>query len=325
MRAAAPSSSLVTLFRRLTAFAPPRSDLSGEPWEAFVDWAIAQGLAPLAAYNLEYRLGGAGAPEWARDRLLTVYQGAVNDVVMKLVNFKRSIDELAGCRLVLLGGVAFVDSLYPHVAFRPLLDLELLVDPLELSLVQAHLARSGFSPIEASEEVTVLSDRRTQISLYTALLGLKRSGAERALRERATPAKLYGPSVLRLSGEDALLSTAALLARHGFEVPFLSFVDLRELVVGAPSVTGPYSRTLDREVTAERVRSLRLERALYACLSIVERLFPEASADCSALRPSLRPATSALLERALIAPLAELGHVTVVRGATRLRRLLAGA
>src|SRR5439155_1178690 len=86
-----------------------RAALRDEPWEQYVDWAVGQGLAPLAAYNLEYRLGGAGAPEWARDRLLSLYQGTLNDNVMKLVNFKRAVDDLEGRKLVLLGAASFAE------------------------------------------------------------------------------------------------------------------------------------------------------------------------------------------------------------------------
>ena len=100
------ATSLLELFRTLSSFAPARTDLRSADWERYVDWAIAQGLAPLAAYNLEYRLGPSGAPQWARDRLLSVYQGSANDNVMKLVNFKRAVDELEGRRVVLLGAVA---------------------------------------------------------------------------------------------------------------------------------------------------------------------------------------------------------------------------
>src|SRR5690348_14686047 len=122
-----PSLTLLDTFRVLSSFERPRQSLAGAPWEEYVDWAIAQGLAPLAAYNLEYRLAGADAPEWARDRLLSVYQGSLNDNVMKLVNFKRAVDELEGRRVVLLGAASYAESLYPHVAFRPVLDLDLLL------------------------------------------------------------------------------------------------------------------------------------------------------------------------------------------------------
>src|SRR4051794_32954782 len=99
--------SLLDTFRILASFDPPRTSLKGAPWEEYVDWAIANGLAPLAAYNLEYRMGGAGSPEWVRDRLLSVYQGSVNDNVMKLINFKQIVDELEGRKLLVMGAPSF--------------------------------------------------------------------------------------------------------------------------------------------------------------------------------------------------------------------------
>src|SRR5689334_18135088 len=111
-------SPLLRTFRALSSFSPSRAELRGAPWEEYVDWAIGQGLAPLAAYNLEYRLAAANTPDWVRERLLSVYQGVANDNVMKLVSFKRAIDELEGRKLLLLGGASFAEGLYPHVAFR---------------------------------------------------------------------------------------------------------------------------------------------------------------------------------------------------------------
>ena len=113
------AASFDELFRVLASFSPPRTDLRGAPWEQYVPWALGQGLAPLAAYNLEYRLTTSGSPTAVREQLLSLHQGVLNDNVMKLVNFKRSIGELEGRKVVLFGGAAYVDSLYPHAAFRP--------------------------------------------------------------------------------------------------------------------------------------------------------------------------------------------------------------
>src|SRR6516162_2533156 len=161
--------SLLDTFRVLAAFSPGRTSLAGAPWDKYVDWAIAQGLAPLAAYNLEYRLAGAGAPEWARDRLLSVYQGTLNDNVMKLVNFKRAIGALEGRRIVVLGAASYAEALYPHVAFRPVLDLDLLVARMDLAPLAAFLADAEFKPVSATATRRILSDGRTQITLHGGL------------------------------------------------------------------------------------------------------------------------------------------------------------
>src|SRR5712692_6595693 len=144
--------SLLDTFRILSSFETPRLSLRGAPWDAYVEWAIAQGLAPLAAYNLEYRLGGGDAPEWARDRLISVYQGSLNDNVMKLVNFKRAIDDVEGERIILLGGASFSESLYPHAAFRPVPDIHLLVARASMGRLVEHLAGSQFRPEPSGED-----------------------------------------------------------------------------------------------------------------------------------------------------------------------------
>src|SRR5215813_5178477 len=201
------AATFLDTFRTLSSFDPKARDLAGAPWEDYVDWAIAQGLAPLAAYNLEYRLGGAGAPEWAKDRLLSVYQGSLNDNVMKLVNFKRAVDELEGRRIVLLGAASYAESLYPHVAFRPVLDLDLLLPIADLDGFVGFLGHAEFKPVASHPRLRILSDGRTQITLHGGLLGPGFEAEDRGLLERALPLRAFGPSFFRLAAEDALLAS----------------------------------------------------------------------------------------------------------------------
>lgn len=320
--------SLLDTFRTLASFSPPKISLRDAPWEEYVDWAIAQGLAPLAAYNLEYRLGGGGAPDWARDRLLSVYQGSVNDNVLKLVNFKRAVDELEGKRILVLGGAAFAESLYPHVAFRPVIDLELLLHRDDVDALTKQVSGSRFLPAKRSElppgADLALFDGNTHVYLYTELLGAGSRAQEDALYARAQPMRVYGPSFFQLELEDAILVTCLGHAREGYRVPMLSLLDLRELLRGAPDVSGPYTRTVDFAALRERAAAWRIERALYASASIVARLFPDAEDAARQALPPLRAGTKALLDRWVVEPMSHIGRMTSVRGTDRLRRLLAG-
>src|SRR5208283_4904299 len=122
------------------------------------------------AYNLEYRLAGGDAPEWARDRLLSIYQGTANDNVMKLVNFKRVVDHLEGRKVIVLGGASFAEALYPHIAFRPVIDISLLLPAVDLEGFAGFLAQGQFRaapentpPPGAAFSVT---DGRTAIHLF---------------------------------------------------------------------------------------------------------------------------------------------------------------
>jgi hypothetical protein len=321
-------SSLHELFGILSQFRPPSGSLSDAPWEQYVDWAISQGLAPLAAYNLEYRLGGAGAPEWAHDRLLSVYQGSVNDTVMKLVTLKRALGEVTAERFIVLGGASFAEALYPHVAFRPLLDIRLLVAPAALEPVTAALRATDFRPEKAEDQsrgaTVVLSDGRTPILLFSHLLGTAQRAEEEAMIARALPIRVFGPSAYRLDLEDAVLALCLEQARAGYQVPTLSFLDLRELLLGSPSTQGPYSRPPDWHALHTRAARWRVERALYASASIVERLFPDAAPATERAKPPLKTGSRKLLERLIVAPVSEVGKTTALKGAERLRRLVAG-
>jgi len=316
--------SFLDTFRILASFTPSRVSLRAAPWEEYVDWAIAHGLAPLAAYNLEYRLGGGGAPEWARDRLLSVYQGSVNDNVMKLVNFKRAVDELEGRRIVILGAASYAESLYPHVAFRPVLDLDLLLAPSDLDGLAGFLGQSEFRPVASYPRVRVLSDGRTQITLHGGLLGPGFEDEDRALLDRALPVRAFGPSFFRLAAEDALLASILEQAHAGYSVPTITFLDLRELLLGAPSMQGAYSHPLDLVQVRSRAERWRIQRAVYASTRIVAELFPETAPVVESLAQDLRPASRALLDGLVVRPLAELGRMRETRGAERLRRLLTG-
>lgn len=332
--------SFVELFRTLSSFAPSRVDLREAPWEAYVDWAIANGLAPLAAYNLEYRLGPSGSPEWARDRLLSIFQGTANDNVMKLVGFRNTVELLEGRRLVLMGAASFVESLYPHVAFRPVVELEVLVAPREVAPCVGFLARTGFVPGDQREgeggvagggatlargrrqgpSVTELSDSRTSLLVHGGLTG---DGAEdEGLLRRALPVRVLGPSVFRLDLEDAILALVLRLGRAAFERPMIELVDLRELLKGAPGLGGDYSRPLDAEALLRRASVWGVERTLWTALALAARLFPELEAEVARASPPLARPTRELLERLVVAPLADLGRAERYRGEELVRRAL---
>ena len=318
--------SMLQLFRTLTSFSPPRIELKDAPWEAFVPWAIGQGLASLAAYNLEYRLGSAGSPEWVRHRLLSLYQGMANDNVMKLVNLKRAIDDLEGRKIVLVGSSSFAESLYPHVAFRPVIDVRLLVPAADVEPLTTWLRRSEFKVepgvVDAFGASKVLSDTRTQIFLHGGLLADKAQND--ALIGRTVPMKPFGPSARRLDLEDALLVQVLLMSRMGFDVPMLDFIDLRELCLGAPSMGGVYSRELDAAAVLARAKTWKLERALWCALGVVEKLWPETAVSVARARPELSFPVREVLERLVVNPLSEVGRTQGVKGEEALRSLLAG-
>ena len=141
---------------------------------------------------------------------------------------------------------------------------------------------------------------------------------------RALPMPVYGPSFFRQTAEDALLTLCLEQARAGYDVPYLSFVDLREVLLGGPAVEGPYSKPLDTAVVRERARMLKLERAVYASSAITAELFPEATRVAREFQPQLSRFIRRTLDGVLVHPLGQLGRKREVRGASRLRMVLTG-
>jgi hypothetical protein len=294
-------ATLLDMFRTLASFSPARVDLKKAPWDDYVEWAVGQGLAPLAAYNLEYRLAGGNAPDWARDRLLGIYQGLLNDNVMKLVNFKRSVDGLEGRRVAMIGSAAFAENLYPHVAFRPVAEIRLLLKPADIQAMAGFLKNSEFKPAptpegEALAPELVVSDTRTAILLHGSLVG--DASEDAGLLERAEAVKVYGPSMFRLKRDDALLVQVLLAAKAGFDVPFIEWVDLRELVLGSPDVAAIQARA----------KLWKLERAMYGAMQVITRLFPETAEPAGRLTPELALPVRKVLDVSVVEPVAVVGR-----------------
>ena len=179
---------------------------------------------------------------------------------MKLVNFKRAVDELEGRRIVLLGAASYAESLYParRVPARssscdlllPAADLDGLAGFLGTVRVQARRV--------ARRELRVLSRRPTRtITLHGGLLGPGFEDEDRGLLDRALPVRSLRPVLLPSRRPKTRCSRPVLEQAHaGYSVPIITFVDLRELLLGAPSMQGAYSRPLDLAQVRARADAL---------------------------------------------------------------------
>jgi hypothetical protein len=316
-----------SLLLQLSRFVPERLRAPADDWTEMVRLAPLHGLAPTIAYNVEYRLAGANAPQDARDALLAHYQAALNDNVFKFVNLKKLLAEVGSRRALLLDAAAFADALYPHVAFRPVNELRLLVHVADLEPMQRAFAQAGYAIRPNDDELgasAVNSDDRTRLVLHTRLFPEARQVEESKLWERALPARAFGKNAFRPELEDALLSAALLLARQGFDAPLIQLVDLRELVRGSPDLAGPYSRPVKADVVLERARAFKLERALWSAMELLAGFFPEVGSQARSLQPRLRPSSQTLLRKLVIEPSLDLSRKSAFRGTERLRRLLSG-
>jgi hypothetical protein len=300
------SLALLDALRALTAFTPPPALPECEPG-LLADVLEAHGLAPLASYQLEHGRMGAGAPEALRERLLTSYQGIVNDNVLKLVALRGVLREAEDIPVVLLDAAAYVDWLYPHLAFRPVGDLRVAVKAEDAARL-AEKARLRALRTDHGGRTAVFSDGKIDLTFQEGLFA--GAPADLPLFQRARPYRAFGPGAARPSAEDALLSTVGEQALLGLLAPLVTYVDVRELL----------RLRLDADYVRARAATLGLSRALHGATLLVAHFFPEVAAEAAAVRPALGFPERVAVERVVDAARdpARLRHLRGADAATRL-------
>ncbi len=298
--------ALLDALRALAAFSPPPA-LPGCDLALLGDVLEAHGLAPLASYQVEHTRLGAGLSDAFRERLLTSYQGVLNDNVLKLVTLRGVLREAEGVPVVLLDAAAYVDWLYPHLAFRPVGDLRVAVkaeDAIRLA------GKAGLRPVRADHggRTAIFSDGKIDLVFQEGLFA--GAPADAPLFERARPYRALGPGAARPSPEDALLSTVGEQALLGLLAPLVTYVDVRELL----------RLRLDAEYVLARAAALGLSRALHGATLLAAHFFPEVADAAAAVRPALGFAERVAVERVVEAARdpARLRHLRGADVATRL-------
>jgi len=287
--------ALLDALRALTAFDPPDTLPACDAAE-LAEVLDAHGLGPLASWQLETRRIGASAPPGLRERLLPLYQGTVNDNVFRLVTLKGALKGVT-VPVVLLDGAAYVDWLYPHLAFRPLGDLRLAVRGDDGARFAEELAASGFRLVEAGPggHTALFDDGRLPLHIQEGLVAGQ--AADHGLYQRRQPYPAMGGSVARPAAEDALLVAVAGLAEQGLHGPLLAWLDVRELLLQPPLAEPGRIQAVKR-----RAAEAGLSRALHGACALAPHFFPAVAAAAAALSPELgraeRLAVEAVVESA---------------------------
>jgi hypothetical protein len=301
--------ALLDALRALTSFAPPPA-LPDCELPLLADVLEAHGLAPLASWQVEHTRLGAGLPAGFRERLLTSYQGVLNDNVLRLLTLRGVLREAPDVPVVLMDGAAYVDWLYPHLAFRPVGDLRLAVRAEDGGrLVDAVKERMSVARTGHAGRTAVLTDGQVEVSLQEGLW--PGAGADPSLFGRARAFPAFGRAAARPAPEEALLAAVAGQALLGLFAPVVTWVDVRELLragVDAAHVKG-------------RARALGLAPALHGSTLLAAHLFPEIADAAAAVRPPIGFAARLAVER-IVEAARDPARLRHLRGADAAARLV---
>lgn len=309
--------ALLDAIRVLTDF-DARGPLPPCDLDELADVLDAHGLAPLASWQLESRRLGAGVPMSFRERLLPLYQGIANDNVFRMMTLKsllRGVEVPA----VVLDGAAYVDWLYPHLAWRPVGELRLAVRGADGPRFADGARPAGFELRERGPggHTAVFSDGRVDVRLQEGLVAGKQE--DHGLFERSEPYRVVGPSAARPSAADALLVSVADVARMGLQAPLLAWLDLRELVLRV--VPDAQAAAGAARTVLERAEAAGLSRALHGAMALTGHFFPAVAARAAALAPRLsRP--EAVAVDALVDAARDPAKLRRLRGTEEAARLL---
>ena len=297
--------------RALSAFDPP-AELPPVDLALLADVLEANGLAPIASYHLESRPLGAGLPAQFREKLLALYQGVVNDNVYRVMTLRGAL-KASEVPVVVLGGLAAVDWIYPHLAFRPLGDIRLAVRGDDGARFAEAAKGAGFhlEDADAGGRGAAFSDDRVRFTIQEGLWQGAPPDADLFARGVRLPA--LGPRILRPSPEDMLLATVAEQAEQGLYAPLITFVDLRELLRLAPP--------LDSRYVKERATALGLARALHGSLALLSLHFPGVADAARVLTPTLSAPERAAVE-AVVHSARDLSRLSHLRGAETAARMV---
>jgi hypothetical protein len=300
---------LLDALRAVTSFTPPPT-LPQCELPLLADVLEAHGLAPLASYQIEQTRLGAGLPDGFRERLLSSYQGVVNDAVEKLVGLRGLLRAVPAVPVVVLDAAAYLDWLYPHMAFRPLGDLRLALKAEDAArFAEASGEALRLLRTDHGGRTAIFSDGKMTLVCQEGLWA--DAPADAPLFERGTPYRVFGPSAHRPSAEDALLSTVGEQALLGLLAPLVTYVDLRELL----------RLELDAAYLGARARSLGLARALHGATLLAAHFFPEVADAAARIRPDLGVVERLAVER-VVETAKDPARLRHLRGADAAARLV---
>lgn len=193
---------------------------------------------------------------------------SLEEILAKMAKRKIPVIPLKGC--------LFMHTLYPVIALRPMIDLDLLVREEDYHSASAALKALGYRALydpvrsrSALEYYAVQFGGRGKgvVEIHRALYQEFRHSLDIArLWARSRPQRLMGRPIRVLSLEDTIILLCLHLAQHDFRIRLISLVDIHVLISQA-------GETIRWDAVVSRAESQGVTIPVYLTLSLMHEWY----------------------------------------------------
>jgi hypothetical protein len=270
-------------------------------WDALVWYARLHSTAPLLHHHLRGRRAYGDIPRQPRRQLLALFHRTAyqNDRLAREARGLIEAFRASHIDVIVSKGIALLELVYGCLAFRPLIDLDLLVPSRKVQQSMTRLRELGYvlEPMALVEGVyrwtcpqwTFTRSRDIDVSVMLRYDLINWPRAHRlypaGLWERAEPATVCGVQTVALSPIDLLLYLCAQADNQGyFNRVGLERMPPRDLVfepwtnnrvirfTDISETVRQYAQRIDWSAFLERARESELQEAAYVSLQLTNRL-----------------------------------------------------
>ena len=267
------------------------ADLAGADldWDRLVSLSYAHGIAPLIYHSLQESAVIDRVPSPAAKALRDSYylNAARNNLLYnELTRILTPLNDQS-IEVIVLKGAALAETVYPHRAFRPMSDIDLLVKSERLADVEAKLLEIGYAPDAGTKthhqyHWVFTKDSTPSIEIHWHVQGPTdpfRVDIESCWR-RAESITIAGVEALVFSPADLLLHLCQHLGKHGFTGGIRPLCDIAE-------VMKYYGNRIDWIEVARTCSEWEMNSCCYLVLSLARELIdaPVSAEVLTNLRP----------------------------------------
>jgi len=270
-------------------------EFTAEDWEDVLRESRRHGLGPLLAWQLKSLSHEISIPGNIQDELRSGLLLSAARNLRLFHELSRVLKKLheAGIPVIVLKGAFLAEVIYPDLATRPMVDIDIMVQKENLERASQILIEQGYSltrQVQIDKEIKKIHhlppltkpecpDIELHWNIAPPLMDLNID--LEGLWARAQPVTINETSALGLCPEDLLLHLGQHLCQHDFKAGLKPLCDICETVLF-------YQNQIDWEQLVERARQWKTSKCVYLALYLARELIhtPISPAVLEALQPT---------------------------------------